>query len=238
MSEFTFRSDSIDVEQVMEQIRARIREKRGTDYTQAQIRDLANVTLERFLDPKSVRSDLLQHARRRQAEPNDGASEPEPDPVPRSFVFDPDTIYRSSRGWAGRLLQRLRRIGNPLLKIFFNPTPIAHALSLQQEINDRQRTINNRQGAVNARREHREALTYEMLHNLVVGLTRLSIAARNDQMRVASLASRLDFAERRSRALERVVAYRQDLERAPGGVPAQRKRRRARRRQNTRPPES
>ena len=33
MSEFTIRSESVDVEQIMTQIRARILEKRGADYT-------------------------------------------------------------------------------------------------------------------------------------------------------------------------------------------------------------
>ena len=64
MSEFTVRSDNVDVEQIMRQIRARIREKRGVDYTEEEIRELANVKLEKFLDPKGVRSDLLQQYRR------------------------------------------------------------------------------------------------------------------------------------------------------------------------------
>ena len=54
MSEFKIRSDSVNVEHIMGQIRARIREKRGVDYTEDQIRELAGVKLERFLDPKNV----------------------------------------------------------------------------------------------------------------------------------------------------------------------------------------
>ena len=34
MSEFTIRSESVDVEQIMKQIRQRILEKRGQDYTE------------------------------------------------------------------------------------------------------------------------------------------------------------------------------------------------------------
>ena len=45
MSDFKIRSDSIDVEQIMRQIRSRIREKRGVDYTEDEIRELANVKL-------------------------------------------------------------------------------------------------------------------------------------------------------------------------------------------------
>ena len=50
MPDFNVRSDSVNVEQIMEQIRARIREKRGVDYTEQQIRELAAVKLEKFLD--------------------------------------------------------------------------------------------------------------------------------------------------------------------------------------------
>ena len=57
MAEFTVRSDSVNVEQIMEQIRARIREKRGVDYTEAEIRDLAAVRLESFIDPDKLMAD-------------------------------------------------------------------------------------------------------------------------------------------------------------------------------------
>ena len=41
MADFNVRSDSVDVEQIMRQIRARIREKRGADYTEAELQQLA-----------------------------------------------------------------------------------------------------------------------------------------------------------------------------------------------------
>ena len=47
-----------------------------------------------------------------------------------------------------------------------------------------------------------------MLNNLVVELTRLSIDLKNDKMHVESVAGRLDFDERRARALESVVQSR------------------------------
>ena len=64
MADFSLRSDQIDVEQIMKQIRTRIKEKRGVDYTDQEIRELASVKLERFLDPRAVRSDLLAAYRR------------------------------------------------------------------------------------------------------------------------------------------------------------------------------
>ena len=63
MAEFNIQSDSVDVTRIMEQIRQRIQEKRGRDYTEQQIRELATVKLERFLDPQQVRSDLVAHYR-------------------------------------------------------------------------------------------------------------------------------------------------------------------------------
>ena len=47
-----------------------------------------------------------------------------------------------------------------------------------------------------------------MLHNLVLEPTRIGIEVKNLKMRVESLSSRLDFNERRARALEGVVQYR------------------------------
>ena len=52
MTDFHIRSDNVDVEQIMGQIRARIREKRGVDYTEEEIKELANARLEKFLDPR------------------------------------------------------------------------------------------------------------------------------------------------------------------------------------------
>jgi hypothetical protein len=52
------------------------------------------------------------------------------------------------------------------------------------------------------------ALYYEVLHNMVLETTRMSIEVKNLRMRVESLSSRLDFSERRVRALEGVVQYR------------------------------
>ena len=48
----------------MRQIRARIREKRGSDYTEAELQQLATVKLEKFLDPRGVRSDLVEQFRK------------------------------------------------------------------------------------------------------------------------------------------------------------------------------
>src|SRR5213592_1051854 len=117
MSDFSVRSDSVDVEQIMKQIRARIREKRGVDYTEEEIRELANVKLEKFIDPKGVRSDLLEQFRRVR----------ESSEIARNYAFEETTLYDSSRP----LLRFLRRLLNPLLRLFFNPNPMIEALHIQ-----------------------------------------------------------------------------------------------------------
>ena len=59
----------------------------------------------------------------------------------------------------------------------------------------------------------RDELQYELIHNLVLETTRLGIQVKNLKMQVDSMSGRLDFDERRARALEGVVQYR------PGAVP-------------------
>ena len=198
MPDFNVRSESVNVEQIMEQIRARIREKRGVDYTEQQIRDLATVKLEKFLDPKGVRSDLLEQFRRAQA------SSP---PAARSnYAFGAETLYETHRA----SVRWIRKLLRPILKLFFNPNPLIQALHIQTQLN-----------AMNADRELRghslEHLYYEVFHNLVVEMTRMGIEIKNLKMRVESLTGRLEFNERRARALESVVAY-QPSDEARAGV--------------------
>jgi len=139
----------------MKQIRTRIREKRGADYTDAELQQLASVKLEQFADPSGLRSDLLEQFRQRSNEPS---------------------TYHRHRGPRRWLLMLL----HPLLKRVQK--------QLMSDLN----------------------LYFEIIHNLVVEVTRLGIETQNLKMRVESLSSRVDFDERRGRALESVVQYRPD----------------------------
>ncbi|MGH9308550.1 MAG: hypothetical protein ACRD1U_04205 [Vicinamibacterales bacterium] len=222
MTDFSVRSDNVDVEHIMRQIRARIREKRGVDYTEEEIRELASVKLEKFLDPTGVRSDLLDQFRRSRAAM----------PPPQNFVFEESTLYETHRG----IIRWIRKLLNPILKLLFNPNPLIQALHIQSELNTR-----------NAKREELDALHFEVMHNLVLELTRLGIEVKNLKMRVESMSSRLDFDERRARALEGVVVYRPgaaaplqpppaDEGRVSEGEQAERRTRRRRRRSRNRRP--
>jgi hypothetical protein len=181
MAEFNVRADAVDVEQIMGQIRARIREKRGVDYTEEQIQELARIRLEKFLDPKGVRSDLLEQFRRTAHVD-----------MPATYDFGEETLYASDKA----LVRFFRRLLRPLLKLFFNPNPLIQVLHQQAQIN---RYLLDRVA--------RDVMFYEVVHNLVLEMTRTGIDVRNMQMRVESVSGRLDFNERRARALEAVVQY-------------------------------
>lgn len=192
MPDFNVRSDAVNVEQLMEQIRARIREKRGVDYTEAQIQELASVKLEKFLDPRGVRSDLLEQFRRAQPQ----YAPPE---LP-NYAFESDTLFASTRG----PLRLVRKLLLPILKLFFNPNPLIQALNIQSQLNA---GVAEREARRDAARFQFDRLHYEVMHNLVVETTRLGIEVKNLTMRLESLTSRLEFTERRARALESVVVY-------------------------------
>lgn len=198
MSDMQVKADGVDVEAIMRQIRARVREKRGVDYTEAEVQQLAKVKLEQFLDPKGVRSDLVSQFRRRRPVA----------PAPPNFAFEDDTIYATHRG----LLRTMRRLLNPLLKLFFNPNPIADALHIQSKVNAEYHE-RFRQS------QEMDTLYYELAHNLALEVTRLGIEVHNLKMRAESLSSRMDFDERRGRALESVVQYRPQRQPSPAPRP-------------------
>jgi len=205
MPDFNVRSDSVNVEQIMEQIRARIREKRGVDYTEQQIRELAAVKLEKFLDPRGVRSDLLDQFRKAQP-----AYEP---PELPNFAFEDATLFESHRA----PIRWIRKLLMPLLKLLFNPNPLIQALHIQSRLN----TMNaEREARHEAARRQMDQLYYELVHNLVVETTRTGIEVKNLKMRIESISSRLEFNERRARALEGVVVYKQaETEEPPPPAP-------------------
>src|SRR5687768_3449076 len=167
MPDFNVRSDSVNVEQIMAQIRARIREKRGADYTEQEIRELVAVKLEKFLDPRRVRSDLLEQFRKKEST--------EAAPLP-NFDFNHDTLFETHRA----RMRWIRRLLNPILKLLFNPSPLIQALHIQSQLNTM--TVER-----DAARRGLVQLQYEVLHNLVVETARLGIEVKNLKMRVESL---------------------------------------------------
>jgi hypothetical protein len=112
---FEIQSDDVNVEQIMRSIRERIEEKRHGLYTDEELEEIARRRLDAVLDAHEFNSDLISDFRS--------------EPARWNFQFSAETIYRSSRGALGQLLERLRRVLRPIQKLFWNPNPMISALS-------------------------------------------------------------------------------------------------------------
>jgi hypothetical protein len=182
----------VDVEQIMRDIRSRIAQRQGVELTNQQIQELAARRLESIIDPRSVKPALLDQLRRATGTAPDTATAARPEPP---YVFNETTLYESHRG----LMRFVRRLLNPILKLFFNPTPLVRALGIQAR-------LNTEAAAREAERERRQsewnALHYEILQRLVTEVARVSLEAQALTMKVESLSAKVDFNERRVRGIE------------------------------------
>ena len=127
MSEFTIRSESVDVEQIMKQIRQRILEKRGADYTEDQIRELA-VGAAREV-PRSEQP-ALGSARAVPQEPPGGRHRTAGDRRRRTRSTS-RRFLATHRG----ALRFMRKLLSPLLKLLFNPNTLNQVLHTQAQFN-------------------------------------------------------------------------------------------------------
>ena len=185
------RGDRVDVEQIMRDIRARISQRSGVDLSNQQIEELAARRLEAILDPRTLKPGLLDQLRR-----GAGDRQPSSEGAPAlPPLFEEVNLYDSPNG----LLRFFRTLLNPILRLFFNPTPIAHALAVQGR-------VNADAAARETERERRQAewnaLHYEILQRLVTEVARVSLEAQSLSLRVESLGGRVDFNDRRVRAFE------------------------------------
>jgi hypothetical protein len=112
-------------------------------------------------------------------------------------------------------LRFLRKLFSPLLKLLFNPNTLRQVLHTQAQFNvDLLKREARRKIEFDRSRAEWNSLYYEVLHNLVLETTRMGIEVQNLRMKTESLSSRLDFSERRVRALEGVVQYRPEAVRS------------------------
>jgi hypothetical protein len=130
----------------------------------------------------------------------------------QSYPFDEATLYDSPNA----LLRFIRRLLQPLLRMMFNPTPIAHALALQSRLNAE---IAGRDAERDRRQAEWNALHYEILQRLALEVSRGSIESQNLLLRVESLAAKVDFNERRVRSMEG-AQVRQRPQETPQQAPA------------------
>src|SRR5688500_17062205 len=112
--------EQVDVEQIMRDIRARVAQRHGIELSTEQIQELAARRLEAILDPRTVNPSLMQQLRKSAGAAPETPAAP---PVP-AYTFEDSTLYESHRG----VLRFMRRLFNPILKLFFNPNPLVHAL--------------------------------------------------------------------------------------------------------------
>ncbi len=165
------KADGVDVRQLMAEIRRRIEERKAQGLlSDAEVREISERRLHPILDPHDFKSSLLPELL--------GESER------WNYSFDAETLYRSSRGTVGQLLERIRSALRPLQKLFWNPNPMISALSRQSDLN-----------------------TYyvHLLHNLSAEMTRLNLQVQNLSQRVLQLQGQLDFQARREKALEALL---------------------------------
>lgn len=188
------RNDRVDVEQIMREIRGRIAQRSGIDLSNQQIHELAARRLEAILDPRGLKPELLDQLRRSAGERTVSVDAAAP-AASQSYPFDEVSLYDSPNG----LLRFLRRLLNPILRMLFNPTPIAQALAVQSRLNAELAT---REGERDRRQAEWNALHYEILQRLAIEVSRGSIEAQSLALRVESLATKVDFNERRVRTME------------------------------------
>jgi hypothetical protein len=173
---FEIRAEGIDAERLRAEIENRLEQRRRDGlYTDEEIRFIAERALEGVLSGRDLRADLFDEFRARDAQWN--------------YSFDPETLYRSSHGAAGRALEALRRLLRPVQKLFWNPTPMISALSRQADLN---------------------RFSVHLLHNLVLELSRLSLEVQDLRNRNLQLQGRLEALARREKTLEGMVAYREE----------------------------
>ena len=186
--------DHVDVEQIMREIRSRISQRHGIDLTTQQIQELAARRLEAILDPRTVKPSLLEQLRRSAGSP----IEARPEDPSLSYTFEATTLYETPRGF----LRFIRQLLHPLLKLFFNPTPLVQALNTQTKINQ---ALLAREAERERRQAEWNALHYDILQRLVTEISRTSLEAQGLSMRVESLAAKVEFNERRVRGVENML---------------------------------
>jgi hypothetical protein len=177
---FEIEGKDVDVERIMRSIRQRIEEKRQGLYSDEEIREIAEHRLDAVLDAHEFNSDFIADFRAQ--------------PGRWNFSFGPQTLYLSSRGALGRLLERVRGLLKPVQKLFWNPNPMISALSRQASLN---------------------SYYVHVLHGLALELTKLNLELQDLRNRNLQLQGRLELLARREKTLEDMVVYRDD---APPGT--------------------
>jgi hypothetical protein len=114
------------------------------------------------------------------------------------YEFEDTTLYDSPSAFT----RFVRKLLNPILKLFFNPNPLIRALHIQSDLNAE---ASKREAERDQRQTEWNALHYEILHRLVTETARVSLELQSLSLKVESLSTKVDFNERRVRGIEGVV---------------------------------
>jgi hypothetical protein len=183
----------VDVEQIMRDIRAKIAQRHGVELTDQQVQELAARRLESILDPRTVKPSLLEQLRRSAGARPDTVAAADRASVP--YAFEDTTLYDSPSA----LTRFIRKLLNPILKLFFNPNPLIRALHIQSGLNAE---AARREAERDERQAEWNALHYEILQRMVKETAKVSLEAQSLALRIESLSAKVDFNERRVRGIE------------------------------------
>jgi len=188
----------------MRDIRARIGQRPGIELTDAQVQELAARRLEAILDPRSTSPALLEQLRRSAGVPVVTTPTVTADAPP--YRFEDTTLYETHNA----LTRAIRKLLNPVLKLFFNPNPLIQALNIQSRLNVE---AGQREAERVQQQAEWNALHYEILQRLVMEVSRVSLENQALSLQVESLGAKVDFNERRVRGIEGALHQ----GRVPGG---------------------
>ncbi len=180
----------------MREIRAKISQRHGIELTDQQVQELAARRLESILDLRSVKPALLDQLRRSAGARPDSVAAADRATAP--YEFEDTTLYDSPSAFT----RFIRKLLNPILKLFFNPNPLIRALHVQSRLNAE---LAKREAERDLRQAEWNALHFEILQRVVSEAARATLELQNAALRVESLAAKVDFNERRVRGIEGVV---------------------------------
>ncbi len=177
----------------MRDIRQKIAQRHGVELTDQQVQELAARRLESILDPRTIKPSLLEQLRRSaEARPDTVAAA---DRASAPYEFEDTTLYDSPNA----LTRFLRKLLNPILKLFFNPNPLIRALHIQSGLNAE---AMRREAERDERQAEWNALHYTILQRVVSESAKVSLEVQSLALRVESLSAKVDFNERRVRGIE------------------------------------
>jgi hypothetical protein len=179
----------------MRELRTRIAAQHGVDFSTTQIQELAARRLETILAPRSADASLLDALR--QSAGTTGTKVPRPQSLP-VYTFGDSTLYGSGNG----LVQFVRRLLRPLLRLFLNPDSLVKTLATQARINAE---LTAREQRRDTRQSEWNALHFELVKRMVTETARVSLDVENFTAQIETLTAKIAFNERRVREIEGIV---------------------------------